>query len=356
MSRQEITVAPTFRAPGSDANHVGGAGGSRAILANIGQFAAYINYAGITEFNTIGGVSGGSIPTAIYAGLCERPEFADRKLITPLLLRLGIELDFSSLVPRHATPIMTVLAFLLKDRFEYTRPKKGVLSSEGLGLFIDQWMANKPGAAYVDPDESRWPKNYWTMAVVARTQILFAPDGVWQYLRNGQRRLLSEKLPPVGLAVRASCAVPGIIDAAPYNGRHLFDGALSWDGVCPVGVVMRHFKVPSQNIIACDVGDEQNALAPVGRLLWSLLCGGHCVDHAGPKTVIPDGVIMMRPNIWSVRSLQFNLNREMKWQAVMSGFQEAVIELRRNGLLTGDRLYEALAVCADINKLKALAE
>jgi predicted acylesterase/phospholipase RssA len=347
MSRQENAVnavSPALCAANSKWNHVGGAGGSRAILANIGQLAAYINFADITEFNTIGGVSGGSIPTAIYAGLCEDPRYADRKKITPELLRMGIELDFSALVPRHATPLMTVFAFLLRDRFEYTRPKKGVLSSEGLGEFVDNRV-------------SKWPKNYWTMAVMARTQILFTAEGVWQYLRNGQKRLLSDEPAPLGLAVRASCAVPGIIDAAPWRGRHLFDGALSWDGQCPVGTVIKHYGVAAQDILACDVGDEtNNVFAPLGRLLWSLLCGGHCVDHAGAKTVIPDGVLMMKPNIWSVRSLQFNLQEEHKWQAVLSGFQETVIELRRAGLLAGDKLYEALAVCADIKKLKAMAE
>lgn len=346
MSRQENAVnavAPALLAAGSKWNHVGGAGGSRAILGNIGQMVAYINFAEITEFNTIGGVSGGSIPTAIYAGLCENPAYADRKKITPELLKLGIELDFSALVPRHATPLMTVLAFLLRDRFEYTRPKKGVLSSEKLGEFIDSRV-------------STWPKNYWTMGVVARTQILFTADGVYQYLRNGQRRLLSDQPAPLGIAVRASCAVPGIIDAAPWRGRHLFDGALSWDGQCPVGAVMRHYRVAPQDILACDVGDEDgNFFAPLGRLVWSMLCGGHCVDHNGPKTVIPDGVLMMKPNIWSVRSLQFNLTAENKWQAVMSGFQEAVIELRRAGLLKGEKLFEALAVCSDMAKLKALA-
>lgn len=329
MSPSDKVVAPS---PTALQKHiVCGAGGSRAILASAGAVMA-CKIAGITEWQSIGGISGGSIPAvALASGIDPRD-----------IMQLTVDIDFSSLVPRHATPISTVLAFILKDRFEYTRPKKGVLSSEKLGTFIDSLVPV-------------WPKGFWTMAVVARTQILFTEHGVYQYLRNGQRRVLSTTPAPVGLAIRATCAVPGIIDAVPYQGRHLLDGALSWDGQCPVGISQRHFGADSNQIIACDVGEEKSRLAPFARVFWSMLCGGHCVDHTGVKTVMPNDVLMIKPKVWSVRSLQFKLTTDQKWQAVHSGFQEAVVQLSRAGLLTGDRLYQALDICSDLNALKALS-
>ncbi len=288
--------------------------------------------AGVTEWQTMGGISGGSIPAvALASGIDPRD-----------IMQLTVDVDFSSLVPRHATPIATVIAFILRDRFEYTRPKKGVLGSENLGRFIDSLVPT-------------WPKNFWTMAVVAKTQILFTEHGVFQNLSNGQRRVLSMEPAPVGIAIRATCAVPGIIDAVPYLGRHLVDGALSQDGQCPVGIPERYFGAAAKDIIACDVGDEQSRFAPLVRLFWSLLCGGHCVDHVGPKALISQDVMLIRPKAESVRSLQFKLSTEAKWQAVHSGFQEATVHLSRHGLLTGDKLLYALELCADINALKALS-
>jgi hypothetical protein len=45
-----------------------------------------------------------------------------------------------------------------------------------------------------------------------------------------------------------------------------------------------------------------------------------------------------------VRSLQFNLTRDQKWEAVMAGFVASVPELALSGILTGDRLVGAQAL------------
>jgi predicted acylesterase/phospholipase RssA len=331
MKPDNEAVAPTPTVAATKPHLVCGAGGSRAILASAGSIMA-TRFAGITEWQTIGGISGGSIPAvALAAGIDPRE-----------LMKLTVDVNFSSLVPRHATPLSTVLAFILKDRFEYTRPKKGVLGSENLGKFIDSLVPE-------------WPKGFWTMAVVARTQILFTDHGVFQILKNGQRRVLSDTPAPVGLAIRATCAIPGIIDAVEYKRRLLHDGALSWDGQCPVGIPQREWNALAKDIIACDVGEEKSRWAPLFRIFWSLLCGGHCVDHTGPKTAIPSETTLIKPRIWSVRSLQFTPSAEQKWQAVHSGFQEAVAQLAQAGYLKGEKLQEALEICADLNKLKALS-
>jgi predicted acylesterase/phospholipase RssA len=331
MKPDSKAVAPNPTIDVTGKHLVCGAGGSRAILASAGAVMA-TRFAGITEWQTIGGISGGSIPAvALAAGIDPRE-----------LMQLTVDVEFSSLVPRHATPLSMVLAFILKDRFEYTRPKKGVLSSENLGKFIDSLVPV-------------WPKNFWTMAVVARTQILFTDHGVFQILKNGQRRVLSDTPAPVGLAIRATCAIPGIIDAVEYKKRLLHDGALSWDGACPVGIPQRHFGAKAKDVIGCDVGDEPSRFAPLARLFWTLLCGGHCVDHTGPKTPIAPEVLMVNARPTSVRSLQFSPTVDQKWMAVHAGFQEAIVQFTKAGLLKGDKLTEALDLCASLEAFKALA-
>jgi predicted acylesterase/phospholipase RssA len=320
---------------------VGGAGGSRAILADAG--ALMLLYLAGIEIGDGIGISGGSIPI-----------FALKAGVHPLKLgELAVGVDFQSLVPRHATPLHIFIAFLLRDRFEYTRPKKGVFGSENLGVYVRD-LSRQLGLVEADGTPI-WPKGFKTMSVVARTQIICDENRVIQALRNGQVRVLSDKPMPIDIAIRATCAVPGIIDAVPWNGRYLFDGALTWDGQCPVVLPIRHWDAKAEDIIGCDVGDEQHRFAGAFRWFWSLVCGGHCVDHEGPKTPVPDEVIMIRPNVWSVRSLQFNLTTEQKWQAVLSGFQEAAIQLARVGLLTGDAKKRAFSICMDIEKLKNLA-
>jgi len=315
-----------------DRHLVCGAGGSRAILGSAGAILA-CDMAGVKDWKTLGGVSGGSVPTVLLAAGYSPAE----------LLRYSIDLDFSALVTRHATPLMTVIAFLLKDRFEYTRPKQGVLSSEKLGHWIDEKIPT-------------WPKNYWTMAVVGRTQILFTADGVYQYLRNGHRRVLSDKPAPVGLAIRATCAVPGIIDAVPWNGRHLFDGALSWDGQCPIALPIKHFGANPADMMACDVGEEPSRFSSLVKRFWMVACGGHCVGPDSPPNFAAQGTLMFKPAVTSVRSLQFTLTTEQKWEAVHSGFIEAVNGLSGAGLLVGTKLDEARAIAANIELLKAVAK
>lgn len=323
------------------------AGGSRAILAGAGMAMA-CKIAGLTKWKSIGGISGGSLPALLLACGYEPEQ----------LLREAVEIDFSTLVPRHATKLAVIIALLLRDRFEYTRPKKGVLGTGPLGHYVKLKVAQGPSPKLLGPDGKplAWPPGFWTMGVVARTQILFTDHGVFQYLKNGQFRKISDEPAPIEVAICGTVAVPGIIDPAIYAGRYIFDGALSWDGSCPVGVAIRHFGAKPEEVIGCDVGDEHQKFAKFFRWFWSLLCGGHCVDHEGPKTPVPPEVLMMEANVWSVRSLQFKLTLEQKWQAVMSGFQEGVVKLSRAGLLTGEQRKQAFAICMDIEKLKALAK
>src|SRR5574341_26558 len=88
------------------ANLVCGAGGSRAILGSAGAIIA-CHLAGIDKWRSIGGASGGSIPTVLLAGGVHPAR----------VLRLTIETDFSSKLTRHASPIRILLTYFLKDNY-----------------------------------------------------------------------------------------------------------------------------------------------------------------------------------------------------------------------------------------------
>ncbi|HEY9715443.1 MAG TPA: patatin-like phospholipase family protein, partial [Chroococcales cyanobacterium] len=154
-------------------NLVCSSGGSRAILGSAGAIVA-IDHAGIKDLDTIGGVSGGSVTTALFAGGYD----------AKTTLKLAIDIDFSSKLTRHGSILRVLVAYFMKGRFERTRPRKGVLSSEKLGTYIDSMVPV-------------WPKGYWTMAVVGDNQMLFTEKGVFEITPDGQVTVISSKPAPL---------------------------------------------------------------------------------------------------------------------------------------------------------------
>lgn len=304
----------------SDLHIVCGSGGSRAILASAG-FLYGLHKTGFANARTMGGISGGSVPTLMHtAGM------APGKMV-----QLAIDIDFSSLLSKRANVVQMFLAFLLKERLAQTRPRRAVLGSEKLEKFIDDLV---PG----------WPENYWTMAVAGRTQIVFTSKGVFQYLHDGSSRQLSDKPAPLGVAICASCAVPGIIEPKVWNDIHLFDGALSWDGQCPIGMVSRNFAVKPGQILACDVGvRDRGGMSEFMSDFWRLFCGKNCVwpvDEQDPSVWASQGSLLVSPRVDNFASLQFSLSVEQKWSAVMSGFGATITALWKRGLISNDKFKE----------------
>ena len=85
---------------------VGSSGGSRAILG-VAWIIPAIEQAGIKDLGSIGGISGGSIPTAMYAlGLGAKET-----------LRLAVDIDFSSKLIRHASILHIFFAYFMQGRF-----------------------------------------------------------------------------------------------------------------------------------------------------------------------------------------------------------------------------------------------
>lgn len=308
-------------------------GGSRAILGGAGAILA-LEQAGFDDWETIGGISGGSVPTALKAGGHS----------AKTTLRLAIDIDFSSKLTRHGSIQRVLLAYFMQGRAEKTRPRHGVLSSEKLGAYIDTMVPE-------------WPKGFWTMAVVGKNQILFTDKGVYEITPEGEVTVLSNKPAPMGLAVRATCAVPGVISAVPYKGRFLFDGALSADGGCPVIIPQNHFGAQPHNVVACDVGGDSSKASERLLKLWGLLCGGDCVPEPLKKELIEEDVaLLIKPRLTNFRSLQFSLTRDQKWQAVMAGYVATVEQLKKAGLIKGEQLKEMTNICHAFKRIDLMCK
>lgn len=322
-----VAASPVPRLASEDLHMVCGSGGSRAILASAG-FIYGLHKCGLADFRTVGGVSGGSIPSLMFAA-----GIAPGKMV-----QLAVDIDFSSKLTRHGNIIQMFLAFLLKERLAQTRPRRAVMGSEKLEAFIDELIPV-------------WPEKYWTMAVAGKTQVIFTAKGVFQYLHDGSMRQLSNKPGPLGLAVAASCAVPGIIDPKVWNDMYLFDGALSWDGQCPIGVVVRDLGVKPNQIVACDVSDrESGGMNEFVNNFWRLFCGKNCVwpeDERDPALWAAQGSMVVTPKINKFGSLQFTLSSEQKWDAVMTGFAETITSLWKAGLITNAMFQELGALASN---------
>jgi predicted acylesterase/phospholipase RssA len=322
MSIKNVSAAPTT--PEREFHLVCSSGGSRAILGSAGVLLA-CNQAGISKFKSIGGVSGGSIPTVLYSSGMD----------AKTCLSTALDMDFSSLLTRRASFFRILVAYFMQRRNEKVRPVNGVLTSEKLGDFVEGFLKNG----------ELWPKGYWTMAIAEDAQIVFSENGVFEIRPDGHLRVNSCEPGPLGIAVRGSCAVPGIISAVQYKDKMLFDGALGPESRVPAGVPMRLYGAQPRDIIACDVGDENSKHSQRVTQLWKMVCGEDCVPAVDdPIYNKSHGLTWIEPKITSVRSLQFNLTRDQKWEAVMAGFVASVPELALSGILTGERLAGAQAL------------
>ncbi len=309
-----------------------GSGGSRAILASAGAILA-CQQAGIA-WETIGGNSGGATPTVLLAA----------GFSASAVVKFAIETDFGSLLTRHGSIGQILVAHQLRRIYETTRPARGVLSSEGLGEFFDTLIPT-------------WPERFWTVAVDGNDSLIFTLAGAYLTRSEDDMERLSSQPAPLGLVIRATCAVPGVIDAVKCQAgeRHfvLVDGGLGYEGRCPVSIPVRLFGAQRQRIIVCDVGEEKRVRSKVGERLWKLLCGGRCFPASREHDIDDKEIIVIRPGITSVRSLQFRPSRDDKWRTVMSGYQGAVVALADAGILSGDALSSASQISENFTLLEA---
>lgn len=345
---------------GPDKHLLLSSGGSRAILAGAGVILIS-DFAGINTWKSVGGISGGSLPSVMAAAGMD----AKTTVMTAL------DIDFASLLNRRGSMLKIFFAYLMQSRYEKTRPRFGVLSSEQVGDFVEDIVAKYSGEKRPTKNSGEipvWPRRfpYWTMANVGDDHLVFNSSGVHEIRKNGEYRLLSSEPAPLGASVRGSCAVPGIIDAVPVviAGKEywLHDGALSPEGRTPTSVPEKFFGARPDQIIVCDVGDGGNdphgdRKAKRATKFWRIVCGKLCVPEYDPEPLDPaKGYVIVEPTITNFGSLQFTLTRDQKWQAVMSGFMGGVEPFARAGLLSGARLDLARKIASEFNELVAECE
>jgi predicted acylesterase/phospholipase RssA len=288
-----------------------GSGGTKAVLAGAGAALAF-NISGLHNWETVGAASGGSIPAAVLAAGLPPRQF----------LRTLLETDIESLLKPNTGFLGRLLAILRKYHFEQNRPRRGAYSSKDLRRFINALLP-------------QWPASFWTVASCSHGQVLFTASGVYKYARdNPAAERLRPRPPSVGLAICASCAIPGVIDSVKFSGELLYDGALSGDGEVPIDVIARHFGHNSALTIAIDIGPEPIKQRRWLRFLWNVFCGGTCeTDIDGVHPVARDGLLLVKPVIEGFHALQFRLSRDQKWQAVIAGFLATASALIANNLV-----------------------
>jgi predicted acylesterase/phospholipase RssA len=215
-----------------------GCGISRALVADVGVIMAASQRD--LRFASMGGISGGAVTPLLHLGGV--PVYEIKELVLAHDLKEFLSQNYRSMhLPRLIWRVIN------NRRYERTLPSKGLYSTEKLADFIESYV-------------SVWPEKYWTMAYCPRVQgqIIFTKNGVFKRTRDGNVQLLDSAPAPVGLAIRATCAVPGFFDSVKYTTStgetfELFDGFVSWDGYCPAALVENFYGVERQSIIACDV-------------------------------------------------------------------------------------------------------
>lgn len=296
-----------------------GSGGSKAGLTSTGVILAC--RAAELKLDTIGGVSGGAIPAVMAAA-----ELPSHKLI-----ELAKVTDFSGLLDKKK-----LITPLIRERKPIDLLQDGMYGSSKLGALTD---------AHV----KEWPTKFWTMAVGDHSEMMFTKNGVMEYTREGGKNLVSNKPAQLGDAVRATCAIPGVLESVTLVGRRLFDGALGKFGKCPTAMVTSHYGVPSENIIASlPVG----AMSTINKSLYlfaKYLSGNLEKEHSG---LAKTAGIVIRPEVNSFHSMKFLLNANQKDEAILAGYRAAIDQFAKAKLISGDKLKAASAAGESMTALE----
>ncbi len=296
-----------------------GSGGSKAGLTSTGVILAC--RAAEIKLDTIGGVSGGAIPAVMAAA--ELPSYK--------MIELAKMTDFSGLIDKKK-----LLTPLLRENKKIDLLQDGIYGSSKLGELTELHV-------------KEWPAKFWTMAVGRESEVMFTKNGVVEYTRGHNRHLISNQPAQVGDAIRATCAIPALLESVTYLGRRLFDGALGRFGKCPTQMVSTHFGVHTDNVIASlPVG----AMSYVnkGLYLFAKYLSGNF--EKGQNGLAESAGIVIRPEVNSFHSLKFLLNANQKDEAILSGYRAGIEQFAKANLIAGEKLEAARAAGISVEALQ----
>lgn len=273
---------------------------------------------GVRDWASVGSCSGGTLPAVYLASRKPTGEF----------LRMVVDTDFDSLLKAKTTFVWRLFAILFKYRNEITRPERGVYSASPMARFVGDLVGD-------------WPENFWLVSSGRKGTYIISREAI----RFGDRVIPRELT--LGQAIVASCAVPGFIDGVRFQRDILHDGALSPFGECPAAVPTMYYGAAPREVVAVDIAPEPMKKAGWLRLAWKAACMGQCAPfdalHLNPQ----DGYVLIRPNITGFHGLQFRLPRDLKWQAICTGFTAAAETLLHNKIVCDpDKRNSLLRMCA----------
>ena len=309
-----MTASHGVRLEATERHLVFASGGTRAFLNGAGAIFAF-HLAGLNNWASVGGVSGGSIPALLLAaGIAPHD-----------IVRAAVYTNFSELF-EQTDSMKNMIRSRSVPRSQRQKYREGIFRSGEFGQRMEEVADN-------------WPEKFWTMAVCGNRQLLFTAAGVHLYKRD-RSRLIRKTAPPVGLAMRATCAVPGIIEAVEYDSRILFDGALSHYGDCPTDLVVRHFGAKAAAVVAVDLMRDRTCFNKFVEMVGRLL-SGTLRERKDEKKLVRAG-LTVSTFMDNFNSLDFNISVERKQQAVLVAFQTTCQELLAADLLSEDLFVELL--------------
>ncbi|MBP9094652.1 hypothetical protein KBI23_26770 [bacterium] len=307
-----------------------GSGGSHAFLTGSGVVVA-CKEAGI-KLGTIGGISGGTMPAS----------FAAADLSSAQILKIAKEMDATTLINKKPWFARTTKIMADNKSGSKTQPLD-VHETRG-GMY-----GTTKVAAEANKHVPEWPERFWTMAVAEKSQIFMSAKGIYEYPDKLMPRIVSNKPISVGDAVRASSAIPGLFEGLVVNGRTLFDGALGRFGKCPTDLVASHLNIPKERIIA-SLRVGAMTTTEKAQFYVAQFFSGNFQRHS-PKIVQEAGIVI-RPEVKSFGSLNFNLNAAQKEEALLAGYRSAIEEFGRNKLISASKLTELRAAGQSLQALE----
>lgn len=307
-------------------------GGTRALVTGMGATLA-LKIAGLKDWSTIGGISGGSIPAILMAAG-----------LNPLAALEGIlECDFSQLFQPSkkggADPASAFAAVQEGERapahkFVARMLRKGMMHTDKLGELIEDKVKT-------------WPESFWTMATSENSHVLFTSERVIEYGFDGSITVLQEGPAPIALAIRATCAVPGLLEAVEFHGRFLFDGALSPYGGNPVAFARDHLLGEEGLIVSCHSSGKDSRkndmLLSLGR--WLL-----CHSAGKVKTGAHSADININPHVPQLNALRFKMTDVQKQLGMLAGFNATITALSKHSNMFQEGVRN-LSCATDFNAL-----
>ncbi len=288
-------------------------GGTRALVTGMGATLA-LKVAGLKKWSTIGGISGGSIPAILMAAKLPPITSAEKILAC----------DFSQLFqPSEKVGTDPAAAFAAVPEGERAPAhkwvarmlRKGMMHTDKLGELIENQVKT-------------WPESFWTMASSEDSHVLFTSERVTEFGFDGSITVLQEGPAPISLAIRATCAVPGLLEAVEFHGRYLFDGALSPYGDNPVAFARKHLLGEEGLVVSCFSSGKDSRkndmLLNLGR--W-LLC------HSAGKVKTGDrkADININPHVPQLNALRFKMTEVQKQLGMLAGFNATIMALSKHG-------------------------